>query len=143
MFLNLKDTIYYDEADDPKTNVYWTGTWNYEQLWLEDYNSVSVYKLSRLLNKITNLQVTSPDLDGRESEIPIPFELVSDIHSTSDDLMVMKILMTIILCYLISFSPLMYMSTFTRFSWAATLHLGFTICILTAKRTICLQVKKK
>ena len=55
---------------------------------LEDHFSLPVFKISRLLNKITGLQVTSPDLDGRESEIPIDFDLVGAINEASNPLTV-------------------------------------------------------
>ena len=64
------------------------GVWNYEQLWFEDHNALPIYKTSRLLDKITKLQVTSPELHGRESEIPVSPDFVSNLSLTSDHLMV-------------------------------------------------------
>jgi hypothetical protein len=90
VFLFLKDTPFYEDADDPDGG-YWSGTWNYEQIWLEDHFALPIFKTSRLLNKITRLQVTSPDMDGRESEIPIPFKRVPDLHPASDHLMVISV----------------------------------------------------
>ena len=55
---------------------------------LEDHLSVEIFRISRLLNKITGLQVTSPDMEGRESEIPISFKLASYIKPASDHLRV-------------------------------------------------------
>ena len=84
MTLRFKDTPFYDDTGNEQ---YWTGTWNYEQIWLEDHYALPVYKLSRLLDKITKLQITSPELNGRESEIP--FSLNHDpIGLASDHLMV-------------------------------------------------------
>ena len=88
---NLKDTPYYDEYVSHANSNYWSGTWNYEQIWLEDHFALPIYKTSRMLNKITHLQVTSPDLDGRESEIPIPFKFVKDLKQASDNLMVISV----------------------------------------------------
>ena len=62
----------------------WMRPWKYKPMELEDHFSLPVFKLSRLLNKVTGLQVTSPDLDGRESEIPIDFHLAEAINATSD-----------------------------------------------------------
>ena len=59
MTLRFKDTPFYDDTGNEE---YWTGTWNYEQIWLEDHYALPVYKLSRLLGKITKLQITSPEL---------------------------------------------------------------------------------
>ena len=87
--VTFQDTIYYDEADYSEAKFYYPGIWNYERLWVEDHYALTIYKLSRLLNMVTQLQVTSPDLDGKESEIPIPFDRVADLQSTSDHLMVM------------------------------------------------------
>ena len=80
MTLHFKDTPFYDDTGNEQ---YWTGTWNYEQIWLEDHYALPVYKTSHLLDKITKLQVTSPELSGRESEIPFksnhgPISLASD-----------------------------------------------------------------
>ena len=85
----FKDTPSYEEdRNDEENGVYWTGTWNYEQLWLEDHFALPIYKISRLLDRITGLQVTSPDLNGRESEIPLSFDLASKLEEASDFLMV-------------------------------------------------------
>ena len=58
---------------------------------LEDHLSVEIFRISRLLNKITGLQVTSPDMEGRESEIPISIKLATYLKATSDDLRVTAI----------------------------------------------------
>ena len=71
--------------------MYWTGTWNYEQIWLEDHYALPVYKTSRLLDKITRLQITSPELNGRELEIPVSFDRASEINLASDYLMVRNV----------------------------------------------------
>ena len=84
MTLRFKDTPFYDDTGNEQ---YWTGTWNYEQIWLEDHYALPVYKLSRLLDKITKLQITSPELNGRESEIPFRFNH-EPIGLASDHLMV-------------------------------------------------------
>ena len=47
-----------------------------------------MFKISRLLNKITGLQVTSPKLNGRVSEIPLAFEAELDLNDAAEDLMV-------------------------------------------------------
>ena len=70
----------------------WKGPWKYKDMPLEDHFSLPIFKISRLLNKITGLQVTSPDLDRRESDIPISFDLVDTLNAASDDLMVKKYL---------------------------------------------------
>ena len=67
---------------------FYKGPWKYKEMKLEDHFSLTVFKISRLLNKITGLQVTSPDLDGRESEIPIDFDLVDAINEASNPLTV-------------------------------------------------------
>ena len=85
MILPGKDTPFYN---DTYIDFYWTGTWNYEQIWLEDHYALPIYKTSRLLDKITKLQVTSPELNGRESKIPISPDLASELSFTSDYLMV-------------------------------------------------------
>ena len=41
------------------------------------------------------MRVTSPELNGRESEIPISSELVPELEITSDYLMVMKKILNI------------------------------------------------
>ena len=66
----------------------WIGTWNYEQRWPEDHFALPVYEMSRMLNRVTRLQVTSPDLDGRESEIPIFFDQASTLDLAKENLMV-------------------------------------------------------
>ena len=83
--LPVKDTPFYNETD---STIYWTGTWNYEQIWLEDHYALPVYKTSRLLDKITKLQVTSPELNGREAEIPISPDSELHLNLASDYLMV-------------------------------------------------------
>ena len=60
---------------------------------LEDYFSLPIFKISRLLNKITGLQITSPDMIGRESEIPIPYKLATELNAASDDLRVIVVIM--------------------------------------------------
>ena len=40
------------------------------------------------MDRITGLQVTSPDLNGRESEIPLSIDLASKLEEASDFLMV-------------------------------------------------------
>ena len=67
----------------------WKGPWKYKDMEVEDHFSLPVFKISRLLNKITGLQVTSPDLDGRESEIPIDFNHVKALNAASDHLRVL------------------------------------------------------
>ena len=55
---------------------------------LEDHFSLQIFKISRLLDKITGLQVTSPDMNGRELDIPISLEEASLLNAASDDLRV-------------------------------------------------------
>ena len=55
---------------------------------LEDHYSLQIFKISRLLDKITGLQVTSPDMNGRELDIPISLEEASLLNAASDDLRV-------------------------------------------------------
>ena len=71
----------------------WKGPWKYKDMPLEDYFSLPIFKISRLLNKITGLQITSPDMVGRESEIPIPYKLATDLNAASDDLRVIVVIM--------------------------------------------------
>ena len=85
LFFTFEDTPFYNETD---STVYWTGTWNYEQIWLEDHYALPIYKTSRLLDKITKLQVTSPELNGRELKIPMSPDLASELSLASDYLMV-------------------------------------------------------
>ena len=66
----------------------WKGPWKYKDMPLEDHFSLPIFKISRLLNKITGLQVTSPDMNGRESEIPISYKLATHLKAASDDLRV-------------------------------------------------------
>ena len=56
--------------------------------YVEDHFVLSMFKISRLLNKITGLQVTSPKLNGRVSEIPLAFEAELDLNDAAEDLMV-------------------------------------------------------
>ena len=39
--------------------------------WIEDYDLREVFKLSKRLNIMTGLQITSPFIESRENEIPI------------------------------------------------------------------------
>ena len=41
--------------------------------WLEDYHFMDVYRLSKRLSKITDLQITSPLVDSLEKKLPAPF----------------------------------------------------------------------
>ena len=41
--------------------------------WLEDHHFVDVYKLSKRLNRITGLQVTSPLVEKVETQLPSSF----------------------------------------------------------------------
>ena len=66
--------------------------WKYKEMLLEDHFSLPIFKISRLLNKITGLQVTSPDMDGRESEIPISFKLATYLKAASEHLNVTVVL---------------------------------------------------
>ena len=66
---------------------------------LEDHYSLEVFKVSHLLDKITGLQVTSPDMKGREADIPISLKEASTLNPASEDLRVCLwnlILMTIV-----------------------------------------------
>ena len=47
-----------------------------------------MFRISLLLNKISGLQVTSPDLKGRESEIPFSQENEIDLDEASTALLV-------------------------------------------------------
>ena len=87
-FLYFKDNRHFDEI------VYkegWKGPWKYKDIPLEDHLSVPIFRISRLLNKITGLQVTSPDMEGRESAIPISFKLATYLNAASDHLRVPQI----------------------------------------------------
>ena len=55
---------------------------------LQDHYSLHVFKISRLLDKITGLQVTSPDMKGKEAMIPISLNEASTLKATTDDLRV-------------------------------------------------------
>ena len=49
-----------------------------------------VFRISLLLNKVSGMQVTSPDLKGRESEIPFSQEKEFDLDEASTALLVNK-----------------------------------------------------
>ena len=57
---------------------------------IEDHFALPVFKMSRLLNKITGLQVTSKDMDGRDAEIPIPVHLERYLNAAAENLRVIK-----------------------------------------------------
>ena len=78
---NIKDGVNEDD---------WKGPWKYKDMQLEDHFSLDVFKISRLLDKITRLQVTSPDMKGREKDIPISLNEASTLKFTSDNLMVCR-----------------------------------------------------
>ena len=75
-------------------------------MFLEDHFSLPIFKISRLLHKITGLQVTSPDMDGRESEIPISFKLATYLKAASEHLNVAAVLMFITPKRYVSFQEL-------------------------------------
>ena len=66
----------------------WKGPWKYKDMQLEDHYSLEIFKVSHLLDKITGLQVTSPDMKGREADIPISLKEASTLKPASEDLRV-------------------------------------------------------
>ena len=64
------------------------GSWNYELSWLEDNMYLPVYKMSRQLDKITNMVVSNPYMKEKQSEIPFPLELEENWKFFSIDLKV-------------------------------------------------------
>ena len=64
------------------------GSWNYELSWLEDNMYLPVYKMSRQLDKITNMMVSNPYMKEKQSEIPFPLELEENWKFFSIDLKV-------------------------------------------------------
>ena len=65
--------------------------WKYKDMILEDHFSRDVFRVSRLLDKLSGFQVTSPDMRGRELHIPISLKEASTLHPASEDLRVNKI----------------------------------------------------
>ena len=70
------------------TQIRWKAGWNYEITELPDHLHLPVFKLSKRLEKLTGLQVTSPDLRGKESNIPFIHENEFFLDDASGDLMV-------------------------------------------------------
>ena len=60
-----------------------SGSWNYELSWLEDNMYLPVYKISRQLDKITNMVVANPHFKEKESEIPFSLELSENLRFLS------------------------------------------------------------
>lgn len=61
---------------------------DFEVTHLPDHFSVPAFKISLLLSRITGLQVISPDLIGRESEIPFSYENEPELDEASGALVV-------------------------------------------------------
>ena len=70
------------------TQITWKVGWNYEITELADHLHRPVFKLSKRLEKLTGLQVTSPDLKGKEYKIPFFHENDFFLDDASGDLMV-------------------------------------------------------
>ena len=83
---NIKDGL--QDFDEPVTGGGWKGPWKYKDMQLEDHYSLEIFKVSHLLDKITGLQVTSPDMKGREADIPISLKEASTLNPASEDLRV-------------------------------------------------------
>ena len=79
-----------DDSNDNEdiTGDGWKGPWKYRDMPLEDHFSLQIFQTSRLLDKITGLQVTSPDMKGKELDIPISLNDASLLNAASDDLRV-------------------------------------------------------
>ena len=61
---------------------------SFEVTHFRDHFFVPAFKISLLLSRITGLQVISPDLIGRESEIPFSFENEPELDEASGALVV-------------------------------------------------------
>ena len=61
---------------------------SFEVTHLRDHFFVPAFKISLLLSWISGLQVISPDLIGRESEIPFSFENEPEMDEASGALVV-------------------------------------------------------
>ena len=62
--------------------------WNREITQLADHLYLPAFKINKKLEKITGLQITSPDLRMRENEIPFPSEKEISLEEASADLLV-------------------------------------------------------
>ena len=62
--------------------------WSYEITTLADHFYLPIFKLSRMMESLTSLQITSTDLKGRESEIPFPVNQSTNLDAASNDIVV-------------------------------------------------------
>ena len=64
--------------------------WNYEITRVADHRYRPLFKIHRRLEEIVGLQITNPDLKGKENEIPFPPEKDVSQADFSIDLLVCK-----------------------------------------------------